>query len=95
MANAQNQAPMVINTAMSSPQNVGADFINFIFVWGAATDTFTIQDGKGNTLFVGIATTGQTTGMSHPMRIPLNNTNQFKVSAITVSGTGGLYVWVN
>lgn len=95
MSNSLNQAPMIINANMGAAQQVGADYINFIFVWGAATDTFTIKDGNGNVVFVGIATAGQTTGMSHPTRVPLNNTNKFQVSSITVTGTGGLYVWVN
>ncbi len=95
MSNSLNQNPQIINTAMSAVQNVGAgNPIRLIWVWGAATDTFTLLDALGNTVLVGIGTTGQTTGMQQFGPFQLEG-GGYKVSAITVSGTGALYVLEN
>jgi hypothetical protein len=94
MSNSLNQNPAIINANMAAVQNLspGVSFIRLVWVWGAATDTFTLKDGLGNTLLVGIGTTTQTTGMwASPFAIPC--VGGYQVTSITVSGTGALYVF--
>jgi hypothetical protein len=87
-----SSSPIIITSPTSVFNPGGSQQINLVWVWGAATDTFTLQDSHGNTLLVGIGTTGQTTGMwACPFAIPC--VGGYQVTSITVSGSGALYVF--